>query len=120
MAPRPEDSVTSQLDDYESRAERNEEEADEEMVDVPEAVQLGSVDSDGNVVDLEGNILGKVDGEVPKGSMVDEEGDVLDAEGNIIGSAKSVKRVGEDMNGAAEDDINKNIPVRYCVAVYYP
>jgi hypothetical protein len=100
-APDPEETVMSNaVEDAESQAEIAEGIADEE-----EVVPLGSVDGEGNVVDKEGNILGKVDGEVPEGSMVDSEGDVLDAEGNVIGSAKGA--VGD----AAKKKVSVSLPL---------
>jgi len=65
-------------------------EAAEEDDDAAEAIQAGSVDHDGNVVDTAGNIIGRVTGENAsqlEGSMVDQEGDILDEEGNVIGQA---------------------------------
>jgi hypothetical protein len=51
--------------------------------------------------------LGKVDGEVPRGSIVDAEWDVLDVEGNVIGSAKSIT----DAKGAVEESAKVEVPV---------
>jgi hypothetical protein len=51
--------------------------------------------------------LGKVDGEVPRGSIVDTEWDVLDVEGNVIGSAKSIT----DAKGAVEGSAKVEVPV---------
>jgi hypothetical protein len=97
--------MSSAVDDAENHAEADGEavqmEIAEGISDEEEAVLLGSVDGEGNVVDKEGSILGKVDGEVPEGSMVDSEGDVLDAEGNVIGSAR----------GAVEDATKKKASV---------
>lgn len=63
------------------------EEGEEGDQDSNEAVPVGRVDEQGQVVDDSGNVLGKVEGDVPEGSLVDTEGDVLDAEGNVIGKA---------------------------------
>lgn len=109
-APNPEETVMSNaVEDAESQAETNGEDVQTEtaegIADEEEVVPLGSVDGEGNVVDKEGNILGKVDGEVPEGSMVDSEGDVLDAEGNVIGSAKGA--VGD----AAKKKVSVSLPL---------
>jgi hypothetical protein len=55
--------------------------------DGEEVVPVGSVNAEGEVIDREGNVVGKVEGEIPEGSLVDTEGDVLDTEGNVIGKA---------------------------------
>jgi len=39
--------------------------------DGEEVVPVGSVDAEGNVVDREGHVVGKVEGEIPEGSLVD-------------------------------------------------
>jgi hypothetical protein len=75
----------------------NDEEAGEDSV-----VQAGSVDEHGNVVNDDGEIIGKVDESVPAGSMVDQEFDVLDAEGNVIGKANPVGEAAEGAKEAAE------------------
>lgn len=91
-----EEVASNVADDVESQAETNGEDIQIEDVgaaDGEEVVPLGSVNGDGSVVDHNGNILGKVEGDAIEGSMVDSEGDVIDAEGNVIGSAKSAKGV---------------------------
>jgi hypothetical protein len=97
--------MSNAVDDAESQTETDREDVQTEtaegIADEEEVVPLGSVDGEGNVIGKEGNILGKVDGEVPEGSMVDSEGDVLDAEGNVIGSAR----------GAVEDAAKKKVSV---------
>jgi len=58
-----------------------------------EAIQAGSVNENGDVVDNDGKVIGHVNGDKASelaGSAVDQEGDVLDEEGNIIGHADSV------------------------------
>lgn len=58
-----------------------------------EAIPAGSVNKDGDVVDNDGQVIGRVNGDKASqlaGSMVDQEGDVLDDEGNIIGHADTV------------------------------
>jgi hypothetical protein len=99
--------MSSAVDDAEIQAETDREDVQTEIVegiaDEEEVIPLGSVDGEGNVVDKEGNILGKVDGEAPEGSMVDSEGDVLDAEGNVMGSAK----------GAVGDAAKKKVSVSF-------
>jgi hypothetical protein len=67
-----------------------------------EAIPVGSVDADGKVVDEEGNVLGKVERDVPEGSLVDTEGDVLDAEGNVIGKA-DLEDAAKDLEGTADE-----------------
>jgi len=65
--------------------------------DAEEAIQAGSVDQDGNVVDTEGHVIGKVNGENASqynGSAVDQQGDILDEEGNVIGQASLDEAVG--------------------------
>jgi hypothetical protein len=62
--------------------------ADPEEDDGEEVVPVGSVDAEGNVVDRQGHVVGRVEGEIPEGSLVDTEGDILDAEGNVIGKAE--------------------------------
>ncbi|KAH8586759.1 hypothetical protein B0O99DRAFT_643579 [Bisporella sp. PMI_857] len=55
-----------------------------------EAIQAGSVNEAGDVIDSDGNVIGKVNGENGSqfnGSVVDNEGDILDDEGNVIGQA---------------------------------
>lgn len=66
-----------------------------------ESVPAGTVDAEGNVVDGEGNILGKVNGDVPEGSTVDTEGDVLDAECNVIGTAEPIDDAAKEPEEAA-------------------
>lgn len=67
-----------------------------------EVVPVGRVDEQGQVVDQSGNVVGKVEGDVPEGSLVDTEGDVLDDEGNVIGKA-DVEDAPKGVEGAAEE-----------------
>ena len=76
------------------------EEEGEEGEEGEEVVPVGSVDSQGQVIDKSGNVVGKVEGDVPEGSLVDTEGDVLDAEGNVIGKA-DVEGAAKEAEGAA-------------------
>lgn len=56
---------------------------------------VGSVNTEHNIVDQEGNVLGQVGEEIPEGSLVDTEGDVLDQEGNVIGKADLANEASE-------------------------
>jgi hypothetical protein len=79
-------------------------EGEEGAEDASEVVPVGSVNAEGQVVDEAGNVLGKVEGDVPEGSLVDTEGDVLDAEGNVIGKA-DIEKAAEDAKSGAEGAI---------------
>jgi len=72
--------------------------------DEEEAVPVGKVDKEGNVIDDEGNPIGKVDDMSDKivGSVVDQEGDILDEEGNVIGGA-SLGDLASKAGGAASE-----------------
>ncbi|KAL5354514.1 hypothetical protein ACLOAV_000603 [Pseudogymnoascus australis] len=79
------EEAPSQVDDAESRA------GTESVGGESQAIQAGSVDSEGHVIDHEGHIIGNVTGENAsqlEGSIVDQQGDVIDDEGNVIGSAE--------------------------------
>lgn len=79
------EQAPSQVDDAESRA------GTESVGGESQAIQAGSVDSEGHVIDHEGHIIGNVTGENAsqlEGSIVDQQGDVIDDEGNVIGSAE--------------------------------
>ncbi|KAI9759730.1 MAG: hypothetical protein M4579_002115 [Chaenotheca gracillima] len=94
------------------------EQAEEAGGDVQDAIAAGSVDKDGNVVDEQGNVIGKLsEGDAAKlgGSTVDQEGDVLDEEGNILGKAQlgggdaagdAAGKAG-DAAGEAQSEVNK-------------
>lgn len=124
--PKPEETVTSNgLDDAQSQVETDGEQEDgqtekaeevtasgEEGEEAEEAVPVGSVDAEGNVVDGEGKTVGKVNGDAPEGSMVDTEGDVLDAEGNVIGKAKLVEHAAKDMEEGAGEAAGGADPVK--------
>lgn len=98
------DDAQSNLNDDETNGnyEENEQtEADE----LSEVVPAGSVDQDGNVVDADGHIIGKVNSETVSnlaGSVVDQDGDVLDDDGNVIGKAEAIQDAAESAQGAAE------------------
>ena len=77
--------------------------------DAEEAIQAGSVDQDGNVVDTNGNVIGKVNGENASqfnGSVVDQQGDILDEEGNVIGQANL-----EDVAEKAKSEVGSKADV---------
>ncbi|KAG9243280.1 hypothetical protein BJ878DRAFT_511586 [Calycina marina] len=74
-----------------------------------EAIQAGSVDKEGKVVDTEGNVIGKVNGENASqfnGSVVDQQGDILDDEGNVIGQANL-----EEAAEGAESEVGSKAPI---------
>jgi hypothetical protein len=77
--------------------------------DTAEAIPAGKVDEDGNVVDDDGKVIGKVDGDGKKlaGSVVDQEGDILDEEGNVLGKAAPIDDAKEGAEGAADDAKDK-------------
>lgn len=78
--------------------------------DAEEAIQAGSVDQDGNVVDTNGNVIGKVNGENASqfnGSVVDQQGDIIDEEGNVIGQAN----LSEAVSNAKSEVDSKADPV---------
>ena len=50
------------------------EEEEEEEEEGSEVVPVGTVNDHGEVVDSSGQVLGKVEGDVPEGSIVDTEG----------------------------------------------
>jgi hypothetical protein len=62
---------------------------------LPRYSQQVTMLSDMLVVDGEGKVVGHVSGSAPEGSMVDAEGDVMDTEGNIIGKADIEEEVKE-------------------------
>lgn len=79
------EQAPSEVDDVESRA------GTESVGGESQAIQAGSVDNEGHVIDADGHIIGNVTGENAsqlEGSIVDQQGDVIDAEGNVIGSAE--------------------------------
>jgi hypothetical protein len=79
------EQAPSEVDDVESRA------GTESVGGESQAIQAGSVDNEGHVIDADGHIIGTVTGENAsqlEGSIVDQQGDVIDAEGNVIGSAE--------------------------------
>ena len=73
---------------------------EEDKEEGEEVVLVGRVDTQGQVVNESGNVVGKVEGDVPKGSIVDTEGDVLNAEGNVLRKA-NVKGTTKEAKGAA-------------------
>lgn len=82
-----------------------EEREESEGYEGSEAIPIGRVDGFGKVVDEEGRFVGKVDGDIPEGSIVDTEGDILDSEGNIIGKSEPLEEEAgeEEMEGTAND-----------------
>ncbi|KAI1429693.1 hypothetical protein F5Y12DRAFT_331171 [Xylaria sp. FL1777] len=61
----------------------------------------GRINDDGEVIDDDGNPIGKVtDGEASKfaGYIVTQEGDILDENGGVVGKAKPLEDVASDLN----------------------
>ncbi|KAI0908831.1 hypothetical protein F4823DRAFT_563409 [Ustulina deusta] len=61
----------------------------------------GRINDDGEVIDDDGNAIGKVtDGEASKfaGYIVTQEGDILDEDGGIVGKAKPLEDMASDLN----------------------
>jgi len=78
----------------------------EDQQDEGDVIQAGTVDENGNIIDGEGNVIGKVSeggSQPPAGSVVDQEGDVLDDEGNIIGKAQPLDNA-TDATGESKPD----------------
>lgn len=64
----------------------------------------GQVNEKGEVIDDDGNVIGKVgegDAEKLAGHLVDEEGDILDEEGNVVGKALPVDEEGNVLENEA-------------------
>ncbi|CAD6440126.1 4cee9b08-9f60-43d2-84df-5730f086390b [Sclerotinia trifoliorum] len=95
------DKTKSKAGDVKKTAEKTGEKAGKVAENVEPA---GKVDEKGQVVDDDGNVIGKVsqadiDKSKLKGSIVNEEGDVLDKEGRVIGSADPVEDADENADG---------------------
>ncbi|KFY00982.1 hypothetical protein O988_02991 [Pseudogymnoascus sp. VKM F-3808] len=86
-----EEQAPSQVDDEESRA------GTESVGGESQAIQAGTVDNEGHVIDQDGHIIGTVSGENAsqlEGSVVDQQGDVIDDEGNVVASAEPQEDTG--------------------------
>ncbi|APA07683.1 hypothetical protein SS1G_00766 [Sclerotinia sclerotiorum 1980 UF-70] len=95
------DKTKSKAGDVKKTAEKTGEKAGEVADNVEPA---GKVNEKGQVVDDDGNVIGKIneaniDKSKLKGSIVNEEGDVLDKEGRVIGSADPVEDADENADG---------------------
>ncbi|KAF7864465.1 hypothetical protein EAF04_006599 [Stromatinia cepivora] len=96
-----EDKTKSKAGDVKKTAEETGEKAGEVAENVEPA---GKVNEKGEVVDDDGNVIGKVneadiDKSKLKDSIVNEEGDVLDKEGRVIGSADPIEDADENADG---------------------
>lgn len=100
--------VSDVVDEASSKAEDVTSQAQEEAENVAgdsgeEIVPAGRVNEKGEVVDDDGNVIGKVaegDKEKLAGSIVSAEGEIVDQEGNVLGKAEPVE--GADLSEAAE------------------
>jgi len=71
-----------------------------------EVVPAAQINESGDVVDDDGNVIGKVtEGDKSKlvGSLVSEEGDIIDKEGNVVGQADPIEEEAENVGEAAQD-----------------
>ncbi|KAJ8068692.1 hypothetical protein OCU04_002391 [Sclerotinia nivalis] len=95
------DKTKSKAGDVKKTAKKTGKKAGEVAENVDPA---GKVNEKGQVVDDDGNVIGKVneadiDKAKLKGSIVNEEGDVLDKEGRVIGSADPIEDADENADG---------------------
>lgn len=95
------DKADSKAGDVKGSAEK----AGKEVSETAENLEpAGKVNEKGEVLDDDGNVIGKVneadiDQSKLKDSFVNEEGDVLDKEGHVIGSADPIEDDGENADG---------------------
>lgn len=73
-----------------------------------EALEGHEINSEGNIVDEDGNVLGELaegDLEKVKGMTINENGEVLDEEGNIIGKVQLAEGAQEILAGSGGPDL---------------
>ncbi|KAM3080386.1 hypothetical protein ACMFMG_005344 [Clarireedia jacksonii] len=71
-----------------------------------EIIPAAEVNEAGDVVDDDGNVIGRVtEGDKSKlgGSLVSEEGDIIDKDGNVVGKADPIEEEVENIGEAAEE-----------------
>ncbi|KAK9242789.1 hypothetical protein V1506DRAFT_46832 [Lipomyces tetrasporus] len=112
------DNSTEKADDVESNVGSATDDA-AEAADGDDAVEdvvpAGKVIESGEVIDDEGNVLGKINGDINPsevaGSIVTEEGEVLDDDGNIIGTASPTEEVVKALEEAGAEDLKEQAPL---------
>lgn len=105
------DITESKGGDVKESAEKTGEELDDKADEVAENLEpAGKVNEKGEVIDDDGNVIGKVneadiDQSKLKDSIVNEEGDVLDKEGHVIGSADPIEEGDNAVEGVNADGV---------------
>lgn len=98
------EQASSQIDDAQSHA------GEESIGGESHAPQQLSVDHQGNVIDSNGQVIGKVSSENAsqlEGNIVDDKGDVLNEEGNAIASAEPL-----EANGVEKPELSSPFSVQ--------
>ncbi|GME22375.1 Lea domain protein [Neofusicoccum parvum] len=97
------EAVDSAVDQAGSTVDKAKSQVEDEVPDLPgvEALEGHEINSEGEIVDDEGNVLGQVaegvDIEKVKGLTVNENGEVVDEEGNVLGKVELAEGAAEHL-----------------------